>query len=146
MCNYTLLVLPVLMCSWCRMCEQSDVDSDRLASGPVRGVARPSPLLEHSMGTLRLYELPREVQKLIGRVWGHPPPRNFTASQVGSEAILYRSEVYVTYGKLAYDETHNSVLYIAVLRRSISRPFSARFTINNATISAALVGHGHYWH
>ena len=25
-------------------------------------------------------------------VWGHPPPRNFTASQVGSEAI-YRSEV-----------------------------------------------------
>ena len=45
---------------------QSDVDSDRLASGPVRGVARPSPLLGHSMGTLRLYKLPREVQKLIG--------------------------------------------------------------------------------
>ena len=25
-------------------------------------------------------------------VWGHPPPENFTASEVGSEAI-YRSEV-----------------------------------------------------
>ena len=55
------------------------------------GVARPSPLLGHSMGTLRLYELPREVQKLIVGL-GHPPPPNFTASQVGSEAI-YRSEV-----------------------------------------------------
>ena len=39
------------------------------------GVARKSPLLGHSMGTLCLYELPREVQKLIYRgVWGHPPP------------------------------------------------------------------------
>ena len=40
--------------------------------------------------------------------------------------------------KLAYDERirldRNSVLYIAMLRRSISRPFSARFAINNATI------------
>ena len=36
----------------------------------------------------------------------------------------------------------NSVLYIAMLRRSISRPFSTRFAINNATISAAPVGHG----
>ena len=51
------------------------------------GVARTSPLPGHSMGTLRLYEIPREVQKLMG-VWGHPPP----ASQVGSEAI-YHSEV-----------------------------------------------------
>ena len=44
------------------------------------------------MGTLRLYELPREVQKLIGRSGGILPPkfRNFTASQVGSEAI-YRA-------------------------------------------------------
>ena len=45
------------------------------------------------MGTLRLYELPREVQKLMGGGgWEHPPPPNFTASQVSSEAI-YRSEV-----------------------------------------------------
>ena len=29
-----------------------------------------------------------------------------------------------------------------LLRPSISRPFSDRFAINNATISAALVGHG----
>ena len=34
------------------------------------------------------------------------------------------------------------MLYIVILRRSISRPFSTRFVINNATISAALVGHG----
>ena len=32
-------------------------------------------------------------------------------------------------------------IYIAILCRSISRPFSDRFAINNATISAALVGH-----
>ena len=35
------------------------------------------------------------------------------------------------------------MLCIAILRCSISRPFSARFTINNATTSAAPVGHGH---
>ena len=76
-------------------------------------------------------------------VWGHPPPPpNFTASQVGSEAI-YRSEVTA---KFAYDERirldRNSVLHIAMLRRSISRPFSTRFAIRNATISAAPLGHG----
>ena len=38
-----------------------------------RGVARPSPLLGHSMGTLRLYELPLEVQKLIGGSGGILP-------------------------------------------------------------------------
>ena len=57
------------------------------------GVARTSPLLGHSMGTLRLYELPRERSAEAYRgVWSHPPPPNFTVSQVGSEAI-YRSEV-----------------------------------------------------
>ena len=40
------------------------------------GVARTSPLLGHSMGTLRLYELTREVQKLIGGSGGYPPPEN----------------------------------------------------------------------
>ena len=54
-------------------------------------VVRPSPLLGHSVDTLRLYELTREVQKLIGGS-GASSPLNFTASQVGSEAI-YRSEV-----------------------------------------------------
>ena len=69
---------------------------------PYSGVARTSPLLGHSVGTPRLYELLREVQKLIGGSVGILPRkfRNFTASQVGSEAI-YRSEVQVTYGKLA---------------------------------------------
>ena len=59
------------------------------------GVARTSPLLGHSVGTLGLYELPREVlQKLIGGSVGILPGkfRNFTASQIGSEAV-YRSEV-----------------------------------------------------
>ena len=40
----------------------------------VSGVARTSPMLGHSMGTLRLYELPREVQKLIGGSGGILPP------------------------------------------------------------------------
>ena len=39
------------------------------------GVARTSPLLGHSMGTLRLYELPREVQKLIGGLGASSPPQ-----------------------------------------------------------------------
>ena len=30
------------------------------------GVARTSPMLGHSMGTLRLYEILREVQKYLG--------------------------------------------------------------------------------
>ena len=34
------------------------------------GVARTSPLLGHSMSTLRLYELLRKVQKLIGESGG----------------------------------------------------------------------------
>ena len=65
-----------------------------LALFPGSGVAKTSPLLGHSVGTLRLYELPREVQKLIVGSGGILPRkfRNFTASQVGSKAI-YRSEV-----------------------------------------------------
>ena len=42
------------------------------------GVARISPLLGHSMGTLRLYELPREVQKLIGGSGGILPPEFYS--------------------------------------------------------------------
>ena len=78
------------------------------------------------------------------RVWGHPPsgilqpPRSvlrpYTVAKCKS--LTANSRVYVR----AY-ETRNSVLYIAILYRSISRPFSARFAINNATISAAPVGH-----
>ena len=107
------------------------------------GVARTSPLLGHS-GTLRLYELPREVQKLIGGVWGIPPrilqpPRSVLRPYTVAKCKSLKA-------KLAYDERisldRNSVLYIAMLRRSISRSFSARFAINNATISAAPVGHG----
>ena len=39
------------------------------------GIARTSPLLGHSMGTLHLYELGREVQKLLGRSGGILPPK-----------------------------------------------------------------------
>ena len=55
----------------------------------ISGVARTSPLLGHSMGTLRLYKLPREVQVLMGVLGASSPLkiRNFTASQVGSEAV-----------------------------------------------------------
>ena len=42
----------------------------------ISGVARTSPLLGHSMGTLRLYELPCKVQKLIGGSGGILPPKN----------------------------------------------------------------------
>ena len=51
-------------------------------------------MLGHRMGTLRLYELPRKVQKLLGGSGASSPQIfwNFTASQIGSEAI-YRSEV-----------------------------------------------------
>ena len=55
------------------------------------GIARIASLLGHSMGTLRLYELPREVPIAYRGSGGILPP-NFRASQVGSEAI-YRSEV-----------------------------------------------------
>ena len=58
-------------------------------------------MLWHSMGTLRLYEILREVQKHLGGL-GHPLPQkfwNFTASQVSSEAISYCS-VRQLYGKI----------------------------------------------
>ena len=98
------------------------------------------------MGTLRVYELPREVQKLIGGSGGilRPesslqPPRSVLRQYTVAKCKSLTA-------KLAYDERirldRNSVLYIAMLRRSISRPFSARIAINNATISAAPVGHG----
>ena len=112
------------------------------------GVARISPLLGHSMGTLRLYELPREVPKLIGVVGASsppPPPRILQPPRSVLKPYTVAKCKSLT-AKLAYDERirldHNSVLYIAVLRSSISRPFSIRFAINNATISAATVGHG----
>ena len=60
----------------------------RTAPG-ASGVAGTSPMLGHSRGTLRLYKLPREVQKLSGGLGASSPRkvRNFTASQVGSEVI-----------------------------------------------------------
>ena len=47
-------------------------------------------MLGHSISTLRLYELLREVQKLLGGCGGIYTPRkfwNFAAFQVGSEGI-----------------------------------------------------------
>ena len=53
---------PFLFIVICTLCLPSHTFLHFVASG----VARTSPLLGHSMGTLHLYELPREVQKLIG--------------------------------------------------------------------------------
>ena len=49
-------------------------------------------MLGHSMGTQRLYEVLHEVQKYLGGLGGVPPENvfNFTASQVGSQAICIR--------------------------------------------------------
>ena len=67
------------------------------------GVARTSPVLGHSMGILvRLYKLPRKVQKLLGGSGGVPsenlgilqPPRSVLRS--------YCSEAQVAYGRIAY--------------------------------------------
>ena len=56
-----------------------------IASEVGSGIARTPSMLGHSMGTLRLYELLRKVQKHLG-AWGMLS-QNFTASQIGSEAI-----------------------------------------------------------
>ena len=81
-------------------------------------------------------------------VWGHPPPPPPRILQPPRSVLrpYTVAKCKSLTAKLAYDERirldRNSVLYIAMLRRSISRPFSARFAINNATISAAPMGHG----
>ena len=113
-------------------------------SAKSSGVAVTSPLLGHSMGTLRLYELPRKVQKLIGGSGGILPPNLQPPRSVLRPYTVAKCKSLKA--KLAYDERirldGNSMLCIAMLRRSISRPFSNQFAINNATISAAPVGHG----
>ena len=43
------------------------------AAASVAYIARISPMLGHSMGTLCLYELPHEVQKLLGGSGGILP-------------------------------------------------------------------------
>ena len=87
----------------------------------------------------------RSAEAYRGSGASSPPPQNCTASQVGSRPYTVAKCKSLT-AKLAYDEhiklDRNSVLYTAMLRSSIPRPFSTRFAINNATISAAPVGHG----
>ena len=74
------------------------------------GVARTPPLLGHSMGTLHLYKLPREVQKLIGGSGGILPRkfRNFTASQVLRPYTVAKCKSLTA--KLAYDERMRLVI------------------------------------
>ena len=80
-----------------------------MVSITTSGIARTLPLLGHSMGILRLYELPCEVQKLIG----------------GSGSVLRPYTIVkcqsLTANSCNMSETRNSVLYIAIVRRSISR-------------------------
>ena len=70
-------------------------------------------MLGHSMGTLRLYELPREVQKFLGGPGGILPPKNLGILQPPRSVLRsYRSE----------DSRMRLVIlwiYIAILRRSI---------------------------
>ena len=91
----------------------------------------------------------RAQQKLIGGSGGilppPPPPRILQSPRSVLRPYTVAKCKSLT-AKLAYDERirldRNSVLYIAMMRHTILRPFSARFAINNATISAAPVGHG----
>ena len=87
-------ILGVEKKDWILLCVLNDVCIDSYRKFECSGVARTSPLLGHSMGTLHLYKLLREVQKLMGGLGESSPRkfRNFTASQVGSEA-MYGSEV-----------------------------------------------------
>ena len=97
------------------------------------------------MGTLRLYELPREVPIAYRGSGGILPPQILQPPRSVLRPYTV-AKCKSLMAKLVYDERirldRNLVLYIVMLRSSISRPFSTRFTINNATISAALVGHG----
>ena len=49
-----------------------------IAPAYTSGVARTLPLLGHSMGKLSLYELPRELQKLVGGSGGILPPEFYS--------------------------------------------------------------------
>ena len=99
-------------------------------------------MLGHSMGTLRLYEILREVQKHLGgsRAWS--PQKNFGISQPPRSVLRqFRTAVYVDYTAKSrrYGERTRLVIlwiYMAILHRSLSRPFSARFGIDNDGISA----------
>ena len=54
--------------------SRKDLKNSASPSLCLSGVARTSPMLGHSMGTLRLYELPCEMQKLLGGSGGILPP------------------------------------------------------------------------
>ena len=54
--------------------SRKDLKNSASPSPCLSGVARTSPMLGHSMGTLRLYELLCEMQKLLGGSGGILPP------------------------------------------------------------------------
>ena len=79
-------------------------------------------MLGHSMGTLCLYEILCKVQKRLGGL-GH-----------ALSAYGKRTRLIILW------------VYIAILRCSISKPFSARFTIDNNTVSDdSLQAYVHRW-
>ena len=90
-------------------------------------------MLGHSMGTLLLYEILREVQKHLGGEGSRAcsPQKMFGISQPPRSVLRpYRTAVYVGYTAKSrrYGERTRLVIlwiYMAILRRSISRPFSA---------------------
>ena len=61
---------------------------------------------------------------------GHAPQKIFTASQVCSEATSF---MYTVNSRTV--SVRDSYTCMAILHRSISRPFSARFAIDNDTIT-----------
>ena len=84
-----------------------------------------------------------KCRSFLGGSGGILPPENLGI--LHPPRLVLRSYCSKAYKLLTADLRMRLVIlwiYIAILRRSISRPFSDQFAINNATISAALVGHG----
>ena len=105
-------------------------------------------MLGHSMDTLRLYEILREVQQYLGGgggCLGHGLPRNFGISQPPKSVLRpHLTAVYVDYTAKSrrYGERTGLVIvwmYMAIMRRSLSRPFSARFAGSTTTGSAPII-------
>ena len=78
------VVLPVL-----EMVKLQSLQTVILGQATISGVARTSPMLGHNMGTLHLYELLREVWKLLGESVGILPslPSQFWGPTVAKTRV-----------------------------------------------------------
>ena len=73
-------ILGVEKKGWILLCVLNDVCIDSYRKFECSGVARTSLLLGHSMGTLHSYELPHEVQKLMGGLGASSPWKFYSVS------------------------------------------------------------------